>query len=494
MAKPKEKAEFGDFQTPDDLAAQVAECIRSLGIAPKSILEPTCGKGNILHTACEAFPDAEKALGVEISADYFDLATSRFFVPRRGPEVRIINADFFNADWSEHYADLADPLLVIGNPPWVTNSELGLLGSNNLPVKSNFHKLNGFDAKTGKSNFDISEWMLLRTAELLDGRDAMLAMLCKTAVARKVIKYVWKKGIDISLASLFRIDAQEHFGAAVDACLMVLKFGEPACNEASVYSSLTATNPEQVMGYKNGELIASIKEFDSLEHLQSFSKGHWRSGVKHDCSKVMELRKEEGVLLNGFDEQVDIEADYLFPLLKSSDLSKESVPDPRRWVIVTQRRVGEDTSQIQHKAPKTWTYLERYSELLDGRKSSIYVGRTRFAVFGIGDYSFASWKVAISGFYKSLSFQVVCPCEGKPVMLDDTCYSLPFDSFEEAKHVADLLNSPTAQTFLSSLVFWDAKRPVTVDLLNSLDIPSLELFLQPRDRHLFQRDNQIRLF
>lgn len=488
------KKEFGDFQTPYDLAAQVAERVSALGFMPKSILEPTCGKGNILLAACEEFPDAETALGVEISTEYFDLATSRFFVPRGGPEVKIVNANFFDADWSGHLAELPDPLLVIGNPPWVTNSELGLLESGNLPVKSNFQKLSGFDAKTGKSNFDISEWMLVRTAELLAGRDAMLAMLCKTAVARKIIKYLWKKEIDISLASLFRIDAQEYFGAAVDACLMVVKFGGRASYEASVYNSLTATEPEQVMGYKNGELIASIKGFDSLEHLKSSSKGHWRSGVKHDCSRVMELRKEDGVLLNGFDEKVDIEEDYLFPLLKSSDLSKEKVPDPRRWMIVTQRRIGEDTTQIRQKAPRTWRYLSKYAELLDGRKSSIYAGRTRFAVFGIGDYSYASWKVAISGFYKSLSFHVICPYEGKPVVLDDTCYSLPFDSFEEANYVAKLLNSPTAQTFLSSLVFWDSKRPITVELLNSLDIPSLELFLEPKSHHLFQKNNQISLF
>lgn len=488
------KKEFGDFQTPYDLAVQVAERVSALGFTPKSILEPTCGKGNILLAACEEFPDAETAVGVEISAEYFDLATSRFFVPRGGPEVKIVNANFFDTDWSARLTELPDPLLVIGNPPWVTNSELGLLGSGNLPVKSNFQKFSGFDAKTGKSNFDISEWMLARTAELLAGRDAILAMLCKTAVARKVIKYVWKKGIDISYASLFRIDAQEHFDAAVDACLMVVKFGAPNCHEASVYDSLSAINPKQIMGFRNGELIASIDGFYSLEHLQSFSKGGWRSGVKHDCSKVMEFRQEDGVLLNGFNERADIEEDFLFPLLKSSDLSKERVPDPRRWMIVTQRRVGEDTTKIQEKAPKTWKYLSRYEALLDGRKSSIYSGRARFAVFGVGEYSYARWKVAISGFYKSLLFHVICPHEGKPVMLDDTCYSLPFDSFEEAKHVADLLNSPTAQTFLSSRVFWDSKRPITVDLLNSLDIPSLELFLQPSGVHLFQKENQIRLF
>lgn len=488
------KKEFGDFQTPYDLAVQVAQRVGELGFLPKSILEPTCGKGNILHAACQEFPGAEVALGVEISPDYFDFATSRFFVPTDGPQVRILNANFFDADWVSHLRDLPDPVLVIGNPPWVTNSALGLIGSNNLPVKSNFQKLSGYDAKTGKSNFDISEWMLTRIADLLDGRDAMLAMLCKNAVARKVIKFVWTKGLEISSAALFRIDAQEHFDAAVDACLMVLKFGGPATYEAAIYSSLNSSEPEQVMGYKNGELIASIRGFDSLEHLQSFSKGHWRSGIKHDCSKVMELHREEGVLVNGFNDRVDVESDYLFPLLKSSDLGKENLPEPRRWVIVTQRRIGEDTSQILKKAPKTWEYLLRYSEILDARKSSIYAGRPRFSVFGIGDYSFASWKVAISGFYKSFRFHVVNPYEGKPVMLDDTCYSLPFDSFEEANHIANLLNSPTAQNFLSSRVFWDAKRPITVDLLNSLDIGSLELFLRPAGGRIFENNNQIRLF
>jgi len=494
MAKPKEKAEFGDFQTPEELAADVAASVRSIGFVPESILEPTCGKGNILQAACEEFSEAKNALGVEISAYYAELARSRFFVPRFGADIRIVNENFFEADLSDHLSRLSDPLLVIGNPPWVTNSELGILGSTNLPVKSNFHHLNGFDAKTGKSNFDISEWMLLRLAERLQGRTAMLAMLCKTAVARKVLKYIWQKEIEINLASLYRIDAQQSFGASVDACLLVVRFGTDMVYEAQVYRSLHDSEPEQVIGYKDGEVVACVRSFDSLQHLQSVGKGKWRSGIKHDCSKVMELRREDGKFFNGFNELADIEEEYLYPLLKSSDLGKATVSEPRRWVIVTQRRVGDDTSLITRTAPKTWNYLLSYAELLDGRRSTIYSKRARFSVFGIGDYSFTSWKVAISGFYKSLSFKVVCPFEGKPVMLDDTCNFLSFDSFEEAEYVANLLNSETAQKFFSSRIFWDAKRPITVDLLNSLDITTLELFLHPGGQHLFQGNNQIRLF
>ena len=78
-------------------------------------------------------------------------------------------------------------ILVIGNPPWVTNSDLGQLGSNNLPTKTNFQGLRGFDARTGKSNFDISEWILVRLIEALPP-DGAIAMLCKTMTARKVLR------------------------------------------------------------------------------------------------------------------------------------------------------------------------------------------------------------------------------------------------------------------------------------------------------------------
>ena len=44
----KKKIEYGDFQTPYDLAFQVCNVLKSWGIKPNSILEPTCGTGNFL--------------------------------------------------------------------------------------------------------------------------------------------------------------------------------------------------------------------------------------------------------------------------------------------------------------------------------------------------------------------------------------------------------------------------------------------------------------
>jgi hypothetical protein len=94
---------------------------------------------------------------------------------------------------------VAERLLVLGNFPWVTNSQQGTIGSDNLPKKNNFQSHIGLDALTGKSNFDISEWMLIHAMQWLQNRDATLAMLCKTSVARKLLITFIQKNL-ISLA------------------------------------------------------------------------------------------------------------------------------------------------------------------------------------------------------------------------------------------------------------------------------------------------------
>jgi hypothetical protein len=167
-----------------------------------------------------------------------------------------------------------------------------------------------------------------------------------------------------------------------------------------------------------------------------------------------------------------MEAELLFPLLKSSDVANGN-PEPSRAVIVTQRALGADTSALRQTAPKAWAYLNAHHELLRARKSSIYSGQPDFAIFGIGPYSFAPWKVAISGLYKRCAFTLIGPHEGRPVMLDDTCYFLPFPTEAEARSVWTALRSPLATDFFRARIFWDAKRPISKGILQKLDSHAL---------------------
>lgn len=473
--KSKSTIEFGDFQTPVSLARKICELLAGRQLNPLSILEPTCGTGNLLIASLDQFPEVEKAVGLDVNSDYVAAAASAAQARSYAGTVRIIHDDFFRADWPSILKDLPEPILVTGNPPWVTNAELGGLGSSNLPQKTNFQKHNGLDALTGKSNFDICESMLMRILELLDGRNATMAMLCKTAVARKVLLYAWRKGIGLKGSDIYNIDAPRHFGASVDACLLVCYSSVSDRNQlCSIYDDVSQLHPLRRIGCCDGQLVADLLLYDRWKHLQGQDETYrWRSGVKHDCVKIMELFKVASSYRNGLGESVELEDECVFPLLKSSDLVNGSTRQPRRWMLVTQKAVGDETSSMKHWAPKTWKYLMQHSQFLDARASSIYRKRPRFSIFGVGPYSFAPWKVAISGFYKQLDFKVIGSTAGKPIMLDDTSYFIACRTKREAEYIASILNSSTAKEFFGAFVFWDTKRPITVELLRRLDLLAL---------------------
>lgn len=469
--KTSEIAEFGDFQTPDELAAQVVSLVHRLGVQPATVVEPSCGRGAFVAAAADEFPEAQ-IVGVDINEAYISICRDR--VQTRG-NVSLSVGSFFDQDWVTLLSDLPNPLLILGNPPWVTNAELGLLGSSNLPVKSNFGKHKGLDAITGKANFDISEWMLLRNLEWLEKKGGTLAVLVKTAVARKILAHAWKSSFPIKEARIYRIDALSSFGAAVDACLfyIAVQLGTRT-QECSVFEDLESDEPSATFGFADGKVISDMDAYRAHRYLYGVNpEFSWRSGIKHDCAKVMEFTRVDGALTNGHGEVVDIEDTYLYPLFKSSDIGGVKQVRREKYVLVTQKFIGQETDSIAEKAPKTWSYLLEHSAALDRRTSVIYKNKAKFSIFGVGEYSFAPWKIAISGLYKNLKFKIFGPIEGKPACFDDTVYFLPFDTEGEAKAVLELLERPAAQEFLSSMIFWDEKRPITVDVLKRLDVNKL---------------------
>lgn len=464
------KAEFGDYQTSPDLARVVCRVIRRTGFSPASIVEPTCGRGTFLRAAIEAFPGADRVLGVDRNADYVGEARASVQCGL-GRRVQVLQRDFFDADWKTLVSALPGPLLILGNPPWITNSKLGAIGSANLPQKVNHDGLAGLDALTGKSNFDISECMLRYNLGWIADRPGMLAVLCKTAVARKVLRHAWLQRAPVEHAAIRRIDANRHFGASVDACLLVVQCRPGAAVEdCSDYRSLEATTPSAVFGLRDGRMVADVRHYERWRVLAGVRSG-WRSGIKHDCSSVLELVRRGAGYENGFGREVEVESGAVFPLLKSSDIARNR--RPRKWLIVPHRTMTASAENLSRYAPKAWRYLDANAELLDKRGSSIYRGRPRFSIFGVGEYSFAPWKVAISGLYKKLEFVTVSPFEGRPVVLDDTCYFFSCGSEAECRALHDLVTSEPAREFWSAFVFWDAKRPITAQILNLLDLAAL---------------------
>ncbi len=182
----------------------------------------------------------------------------------------------------------------------------------------------------------------------------------------------------------------------------------------------------------------------------------------------MEFTRTPQGLQNGLGEVVTIESTYLYPLLKGSDIGSNK-EWREKFVLVTQRSVGGMTEPIRTLAPLTWEYLEDHGTQLDARASSIYIKNPRFSVFGIGEYAYKPWKIAICALYKKLEFRLIGPIAGRPVMFDDTVYYMSFDRKSEAEMALAQINSADARRLLISMIFWDEKRPIKTTILNALD-------------------------
>ena len=395
----EKKKEFGDFQTPTVLAKKMVQILKAKNISPDVIIEPTCGKGSILLEA-DKILSPKKSLGIEIQKEYADTLSTI-----AGKTTMVLHADIFTSSEAiKEFIGDEENLLFIGNPPWVTNSELSAHQSNNLPEKSNCDNFRGIEAITGKSNFDISEYIIQKLTDEFSHKKSVYAFLCKTSVAKKIMAKIWKQNRLYKSAELFPIDSKKYFNAAVDASFFILDFSEKnAATEMTAYDSIENGIPKCKSGWISGVYLEDVSKRDCLE-IYGKSAFVWRNGIKHDCAKVMEFSVANGKLFNGYHENVQIEEDLVFPYLKSSDIANGQTT-PKKKILVTQKCIGEPTSFIESKYPAVWKYLLAHSIDFEKRKSVIYKNKSRFAIFSVGEYSFKLYKIAISGLYKNLNFR-----------------------------------------------------------------------------------------
>lgn len=475
VAEP-DRAEYGDFQTNKDLANKLAKSLSKNNILPEIIIEPTCGKGNFIIASLSNFKTVKKVFGIEIYKPYIwetKFSILDYFLSNPNdnkPEITIKHCNIFDFDFkniSKQYPN--EKLLIIGNPPWVTNSKLGSLNSTNLPKKSNFKNQNGLDTMTGKGNFDIAEYITLMLLDVFQTHNGHLALLVKNSVIKNIIFDQKDAKYKIGKIEKYCIDSKKEFNVSVEASLFYCQLNSTPsfqCNELDFYS----LEKKSSFGWLNAKFVSNLANYNETKEIDGQCPFEWRQGIKHDCSNVMELERENECFINKLSQKIKLEEDLIYGFLKSSDLKNTVIQNTRKQVIITQTKVGQDTSYIQHLYPKTYNYLKSNITYFQARKSSIYKGKPHFSIFGIGDYSFKSYKVAIPGLYKTYHFTLVLPQDNKPIMLDDTCYFIGFDKIEFAVYTLILLNHSKTEEFLKSITFSDAKRVFTKDILMRLDL------------------------
>lgn len=491
------RTEFGDFQTNNNLSVRVVKRISSQIQNPTILFEPTFGEGNLLLAGLQKFTSIKKIIGVEIYKPYiwktkFKILDYYLQNPSKNkPSITLYHESIFDFDLNNlAKSTINDKILILGNPPWVTNAQLTTLESDNLPRKSNFKNNTGLDAMTGKGNFDIGEYITQNLIRNFQNHQGNIAFLVKNIVIKNITFDQKRNNFLIKNLQKYHFDAKREFNASVEASLFLCEFSNHAehfCKEVN----LDENKPfENTFGWINNKFVSIMEDYEIYADIDGICPFEWRQGVKHDCTAVMELRKEGDYFFNAQDEKIALENDLVYPFLKSSDLKNKEVTEVRKYTIIPQKKIGQETDYIKEFYPLTYQYLKANEGGFDKRKSSIYRGKPKFSIFGIGDYSFKPYKVAISGLYKTFAFTLVFPLNEKPIMLDDTCYFLGFDTPEDAIITHRLLNHVITQKFLKSIVFLEAKRAFTKDILMRINLLTLARLVNFSDLeldHYFQK-------
>ncbi len=432
------------------------DALRARGVRPTRILEPTCGSGAFLVAAANLFTDAH-VVGIEYQRVRYAPALDA--LQRQRPHVTVHYGNAYELDFTRLQWRAPGPLLLVGNPPWVTAAALGRGPAGTVqPPRSNPKGLRGLAARTGAANFDVAEFLILKILADLRDEPLHVALLVKESVARNVIGASNALDLGVTWAEIVRIDARRWFGVAVDACCLLL----------STTRGGAIPGPVAIRADFEG---APIGWFAPAPHQPAAGDIVFRQGIKHDAADVFELRLVDGTLRNGYGDAVDVESEYRYPLLKAGALHAGLLAEPT-VLIVPQLRLGAPTAGLERQAPRLWRYLHAHAARIAARKSSIYRNAPPFAVFGIGAYSFAPWKVAVAGLYAQPRFRVLGPQAGRPVVLGDTSYFVPFEREADARAFAARCGAPALAAALAQRIV-PGKRPVTKALLDAVIAPIL---------------------
>ena len=333
--------------------------------------------------------------------------------------MQIHQADLFGLDLTNDLTWQAErPVAGRRQPALGHQRRAGATGGSVRPPKRRIDGLDGFAALTGASNFDVAEAVWLKLIASWPSKHRR-----SRSCARRRSRAASSSGRTGAAADRNGLDPPARRGTLVRRGGRCLPFpgrigaARAICARFPSMRIWRSAQPESVMGFARGWLIADRRGLRGVgvrrrrlpADLASGAEARRRRGDgAHDVSP------KPGGSANRAGEILDVEREFVYPLIKGGDLARDAAASPERAVLVTQQRIGEDTGPLAELAPRLWSYLQTHSASFTKRRSSIYRGGPPFAMFGIGPYSFAPFKVATGGLHKEPRFRRSGPERGNP--------------------------------------------------------------------------------
>jgi SAM-dependent methyltransferase len=402
---------------------------------------------------------------------------------------------------------------IVGNPPWVNWESLPDDYRDSIKplwVRYGLFPHGGMDTILGKGKKDISMLMTYAVCDTLlktYGRLGFVVTqtLFKTSGAGQGFRRFripnGSRGQGIPLRVICVDDMSElspFEGATNRTAVMVLEKGKPT--RYPVHYTLWRKQPAARFTYDSpfGDVIGATRRSDlSATHVDSedptsswlcakhkalrallkvlgkseyvaregsntggANAVYWVSVVKKRPDGLLVVRNiTENAKVKVDDVMKPVEPQLLYPLLRGRDVTRWRASTSASIVMAQDRRKrrGIDLMEMQNRFPKTLAYLKLFEKTLKNRPSRgisdmIRGGAPFYTMFGVSDYTFASWKVVWREVAEKLDAAVAGPTREKVTIPDHTLIMVECTSGSEAHYLAAALNSTPCRHAVQSYI------------------------------------------
>ncbi|MFB6083855.1 MAG: N-6 DNA methylase [Halorientalis sp.] len=510
---------LGEYYTPRGVADLTLDALPA-SVADGRVLDPGCGSGVFLTAALdrkraawtgstEGFLDAAtgSVVGIDVNPVAVKAATLAYCVAlfdelaasdRETVAVPVFLTDALGLTRDDGIAFRGDELdasfdALVGNPPWVPWERLSERLKDRWreryvePLDLQPHE--GVAARLGHSNDDVSvpfAWTCVHrylreggAAAFVLKRDLMRgpagAVLRRLRVGDRSLAL--RDVRDLSAldpfpgvganAAVYGIAADAESAFPVPATIRTPGEGRVEFDSGAGLRASTAATETELVPLDPDDTTTPWLRADAERAALGRCDHEIRHGLKDDANAVFGLDRADL-------DRVDTE--LVYPYLKSRHVRKWGLTghDLR---LIPQERAGEDNKPwLRESYPATYDYLTDHREALRDRSSSWLDRGPFYSVFGLGEYTWADYKVAWCRLGFKPDFAVVSTREDpdlgeKPAIPGDHYMFVATDDRRAAHVLCALLNAAPYQRTLRDLAS-NGKASLSKSVVSELALPA----------------------
>lgn len=495
---------LGEYYTPGWLAEHVLQSTDWQGDPTRRLLDPTCGSGVFLLQALRAvrtrweqdgrpLPPAELCRQVRANLVGYDvnpvavltaganylIALRDWLAPGECPPVPVEQRDVILAPPADGAVETFD--YVVGNPPWIAWDHLPTdYRQATMPLWQQYglFTLSASAARHGGGKKDLSMLLTYVAADryLRDG--GRLAFVITQTVFQSHASgdgfRRFRLGAEGPPLAVVRVDdlvpLRPFAGAANWTSVLVLERGRPTVYPVPYIKWLRdgsrqpyEARPADVQrpgapwllvpeGLAGLESLAGPSDYEA--HLGANTGGangvYWLELLGADAAglRVRNVAHRGKHAVASTEQHV--EPELVYPLLRWGDVQRWQARPSTHLLLVQDpaTRRGLDLAQLQARCPQAYAYLLGFRTLLERRAAyRRYQGEGPFyAMYNVGPYTVAPWKVVWRRMDRRLRAAVVgqCAVPGagvRPIVPQETCVLVAVDTAAEAHYLCARLNS-----------------------------------------------------